>query len=102
MSTHSIIFTPITGSTDANGNYTETPGAGVPLFGNIIQLSETKKMIYAELINKEVYQFKCYDHPVLTNEATALWGTKNLKIYTLTKNYDGSFTNMVTIILYAK
>ena len=95
-----LSFQAITATADASGDYSESAGTAVNVPGELVMHQGYKKMIYTELINKNVYQFDCYDNSVLTNGAKATWSTKTFNIHSVVRNFDGSFTNKVTIILY--
>jgi len=102
MSQQVLSLQVITATVDASGDYSESAAVAVSIGGDLKQLEGYKKMAYTELINKEVYQFECYDHAALALGSTAAWGSVNLIIYAVTKNFDGSFTNRVKVILYKK
>ena len=95
-----LSFQAITATADASGDYSESAGTAVNVPGELVMLQGYKKMIYTELINKNVYQFDCYNNSVITSDAKATWGTKTFNIHSVVQNFDGSFTNKVTIILY--
>jgi hypothetical protein len=89
-------------STVSAGNFTEAEGATVNIRGRLKQLQGYKKMQYTELLNKEVYEFQCFDNAVLTKDSVCLNGSDSLIVYSRVKNPGKSGTNEVILILWKK
>lgn len=85
-----------------NGDTIETPGTPVDIRCKFKQLEGFKKMMYTELLTKEVFQAECYDNAVLTKDAICTKGTDVLTVYAIVKNAGKSATNEVKTILYKK
>lgn len=96
-----LTFTPHESSV-SNGKISESAGNAVDIRGEIKQLSGYKKMLYSELASVNVYEFKCYDNPVLASSAVTSYRDKTLNIREIIKNKDESFTNSVKLILVSK
>ena len=97
-----LSFQAVTATADASGDYSESADTAVTIRGAIKQLQGYKLLQYTELVGKDVYEFTCYDNSVLAFSGICTWGSKELKIHSVIENFNESFTNKVTLILYAK
>lgn len=89
-------------TTVVNGISSETAGTPIAIRGQLTMLSGDKKVVYTELLKKDVYSFTCYNNSVITESAKVTYGGRTLIVFSVTKNFDNSFTNKCKVILYAK
>ena len=96
-----LVFQPVTVTT-SSGDRTETLGTAVNIRCKFTQLDGYKKMVYTELLTKEVYEAKCFNNSAITKSSICTWGTETLTVHSVISNPGKSATNEIRIILYKK